>query len=276
LIRCIIEEYIHEKVVKNMISNAVIGSMILQLAISVLVPIIVLIYFRKKYHINWKVVGVGILIFIGFTQILETPFHLFMRGNPATAKILENPFIFAIYGGLTAGIFEELGRFVAFFFLLKKSQEYKDGLAYGIGHGGMESILIGGFAGLQTLTFATSINNGSFAQMVEKLPELSRVQDALIQAPAYLYLLGSLERIMALVLQIAFTMLVIYAVKQKKYIFLVYAVLFHAFVDFFAALYQRQIINVFVTEGIIFIFTICAFILIRKMKDKLTIEPKKS
>lgn len=276
MIRCIIEEYIHEKVVKNMISNAVIGSMILQLAISVLVPIIVLIYFRKKYHINWKVVGVGILIFIGFTQILETPFHLFMRGNPATAKILENPFIFAIYGGLTAGIFEELGRFVAFFFLLKKSQEYKDGLAYGIGHGGMESILIGGFAGLQTLTFATSINNGSFAQMVEKLPELSRVQDALIQAPAYLYLLGSLERIMALVLQIAFTMLVIYAVKQKKYIFLVYAVLFHAFVDFFAALYQRQIINVFVTEGIIFIFTICAFILIRKMKDKLTIEPKKS
>ncbi|SDZ31290.1 Uncharacterized membrane protein YhfC [Bacillus sp. 166amftsu] len=261
---------------KNMISNAVIGSMILQLAISVLVPIIVLIYFRKKYHINWKVVGVGILIFIGFTQILETPFHLFMRGNPATAKILENPFIFAIYGGLTAGIFEELGRFVAFFFLLKKSQEYKDGLAYGIGHGGMESILIGGFAGLQTLTFATSINNGSFAQMVEKLPELSRVQDALIQAPAYLYLLGSLERIMALVLQIAFTMLVIYAVKQKKYIFLVYAVLFHAFVDFFAALYQRQIINVFVTEGIIFIFTICAFILIRKMKDKLKIEPKKS
>ena len=64
-------------------------------------------------------VGVGVLIFIGFTQILETPFHLFMRGNPAIAPILENPFVFALYGGLTAGIFEELGRFVAFFFLLK-------------------------------------------------------------------------------------------------------------------------------------------------------------
>jgi hypothetical protein len=35
--------------------------------------------------------------------------------------------ILAIYGGLTAGIFEELGRFVAFFFLLKKYLEYKDG-----------------------------------------------------------------------------------------------------------------------------------------------------
>ncbi len=33
-----------------------------------------------------------------------------MRGNPAIAPILENPFVFALYGGLTAGIFEELGR----------------------------------------------------------------------------------------------------------------------------------------------------------------------
>lgn len=45
-----------------------------------------------------------------------------MRGNPAIAPILENPFVFALYGGLTAGIFEELGRFVAFFFLLKISR----------------------------------------------------------------------------------------------------------------------------------------------------------
>ena len=60
------------------------------------------------------------------------------------APFLENPYVFAIYGGLTAGIFEELGRFVAFFFLLKKYLDYKDGFAYGIGHGGIESILVGG------------------------------------------------------------------------------------------------------------------------------------
>ncbi|MED1409253.1 MULTISPECIES: YhfC family intramembrane metalloprotease [Bacillus] len=254
---------------ESMVSNTVIASIIIQLVLSILIPIIVLVYFRKKYNINWKIVGVGVLIFIGFTQILETPFHLFMRGNPATAAVLENPFIFAIYGGLTAGIFEELGRFVAFYYLLKKYREYKDGLAYGIGHGGIESILVGGFSALQTLIFATSINNGSFAQMVEKMPELSRLQDILIQQPAYLYLFGSLERIMALVLQIAFTMLVVYAVKQKKYIFLVYAILFHALVDFFAALYQTKIINIFVAEGATLLFAIGAFVLIRKMKEKL-------
>lgn len=197
-----------------------------------------------------------------------------MRGNPTIAPFLENPFVFAIYGGLTAGIFEELGRFVAFFFLLKKYLEYKDGFAYGIGHGGIESILIGGFSALQALIFANSINDGSFARLIEQKPELSILQNMLIQQPAYLYFLGSLERIMALVLQIAFTMLVLYAVKQKKYIFLVYAILFHAFVDFFAALYQTKTINIFVAEGITLLCTIGAVVLIRKMKEKLMSVPE--
>ena len=90
-----------------------------------------------------------------------------MRGNPAIAPILENPFVFALYGGLTAGIFEELGRLLPSS-SYKKYQEYKDGFAYGIGHGGIESILVGGFSAFQALIFANSINNGSFAQMVEK------------------------------------------------------------------------------------------------------------
>ncbi|WJE52368.1 YhfC family intramembrane metalloprotease [Bacillus cereus] len=259
-----------------MISNAVITSMILQLAISVLVPIIVLIYFRKKYQINWKVVGIGVLIFIGFAQILETPFHVFMLGNPTTSELLKNPFLYALYGGLTAAIFEEAGRFIAFFYLLKKFREYKDGLAYGIGHGGIESISIGALASLQTLYFAISINNGSFSKLIEKAPQLSQAQDLLLSTPSHLYLLGSLERILALVLQIAFSMLVLYGVKHKKYIFVIYAGLFHAFVDFFAALYQKQVINIFVAEGLTFICAVGAFILIRKMKDKLTIEPEKN
>ncbi|MGR4029366.1 YhfC family intramembrane metalloprotease, partial [Bacillus sp. ZZQ-131] len=122
--------------------------------------------------------------------------------------------------------------------------------------------------------FANSINDGSFAQLIEQKPELSILQDMLIQQPAYLYFLGSVERIMALVLQIAFTMLVLYAVKQKKYIFLVYAILFHAFVDFFAALYQTKTINIFVAEGITLLCTIGAVVLIRKMKEKLMSVPE--
>ena len=116
-------------------------------------------------------------------------------------------------------------------------------------YGGIESILVGGFAVLQTLTFATSLTMVASLKW-QNNTTVKSCQGLSIEQPAYLYLLGSLERIMALVLQIAFTMLVVYAVKQKKYIFLVYAILFHALVDFFAALYQTKMINIFVAEGI--------------------------
>lgn len=259
-----------------MISNTAISSMIIQILLSILVPIIIFIYFRKKHHISFKVTGVGILIFIGFSRILETTLHMFVFGNSTMMELLQNPFIYATYGALAAGIFEEAGRFVAFFFLLKKYLDYKDGLAYGIGHGGIESILIGGFAGVQSLVWAFAVNDGTFAKMVEKTPQLSSLQDLLINTPAYMYLLGGLERVCALVLQIAFTMLVLYAVRQKKYIFVLYAVLFHAGVDFFAALAQKQVISIVSLEVLVVLFSIGAFIVIRKMKAKLITEPIQS
>jgi uncharacterized membrane protein YhfC len=255
-----------------MVSNATIGSMIVQIAISVLIPIIALVYCRKKYGISLKIVGVGIVFFMGFSQILEKTLHVYVFGNPAATELLKNPFIYALYGGLTAGIFEELARFIAFFFLLKKYQEYKDGLAYGIGHGGIESVLIGLTAGVQSLVFSFSINNGTFSKMIEKVPQLSAVQDALLHTPPYFYLLGGVERIVAFIMQIALTMLVLYSVKHKKYMFVGLAVFLHAFVDFFAALYQRGQINLFVTEGIMILFGIGAYILIRKMKTTLLAE----
>ncbi|MEI4801384.1 YhfC family intramembrane metalloprotease [Bacillus sp. FJAT-51639] len=255
-----------------MVSNAAIGSIIVQIIICVLIPISALIYFRKKYKISFKIVGVGIVFFIGFSQILEKTLHVFILGNPATAPLLKNSFIYAIYGGLTAGIFEELGRFIAFYFLLKKYQEYKDGLAYGIGHGGIESLLIGATTGAQTLVFAFAINNGTFAQMIEKVPQLSSVQDALVHNPPYLYLFGGVERLVAFIMQIALTLLVLYGVKQKKYMFVGLAVFLHAFTDFFAALYQRGQISLFVIEGLMILFGIGAYMIIRNIKTKFTLE----
>lgn len=255
-----------------MVSNAAIGSIIVQIAISVLIPIIALIYFRKKYRISFKIVGVGVVFFLGFSQILEKTLHVFIFGNPATASLLNNPFIYALYGGLTAGIFEELGRFIAFYFLLKKYQEYKDGLAYGIGHGGIESLLIGAAVSAQTLVFAFAINNGTFAKLIEKAPQLSAIQDALIHNPPYLYLFGGVERLVAFIMQIAFTMLVLYGIKYKKHKFVGLAVFLHAFVDFFAALYQRGQIHLFVIEGLMILFGIVAYMIIRKIKTKFTLE----
>lgn len=252
-----------------MVSNTVIAGMIVQLVITVLVPIIALVYFRKKYNISFKIVLIGLIIFIGFSQIFLPPLHMFVLSKEVTRHLLENPFIYATYSSLTTAIFEGAGRFVAFYFILKEYRKYEDGLAYGIGHGGIESILIGGFASVQSLAFAFAINNGSMADLIEQQPALGAVQDALVNAKASFFAVASVESIMTFILQIAFSLLILYAVKHKQYIYVLYCVLFQAFGDFFSALYHKQVINLFVTEGITLVCTIIAIVIIRNMKQKL-------
>jgi uncharacterized membrane protein YhfC len=44
---------------------------------------------------------------------------------------------------LTAGVFEETARYIAYRFLLKE-HNMENGLIYGVGHGGIESIMLVG------------------------------------------------------------------------------------------------------------------------------------
>lgn len=107
-----------------------------------LFPVIVFLYFKRKEKINLRPVFIGIIVFLVFTQILEKLVHLFVIGN----NLIHNSILFSIYGALAAGIFEEIGRFLAFKTILKDNHEWKDGLAYGLGHGGIEVIIIGAIA----------------------------------------------------------------------------------------------------------------------------------
>ncbi|HET7657240.1 MAG TPA: YhfC family glutamic-type intramembrane protease, partial [Bacillales bacterium] len=92
------------------------------------VPIAVLIYFYRKFHVSWKPILVGALIFFVFSQILEKLLHVYvLRINPETIALMKNHYILAIYGGLAAGVFEEFGRFFGFRYLLGKYREWKDG-----------------------------------------------------------------------------------------------------------------------------------------------------
>lgn len=111
-----------------------------------------------------------------------------------------------------AGLFEQTGRFLAFRYTIKGKTAWKDGLAYGIGHGGIESILIGVFAAL------------------------SQEKVYLVANPA-VFALPGIERVMALATQIALSLLVLYGIKTGKIRYLFFAILGHASLDFFAGLY---------------------------------------
>ncbi|WP_051542020.1 YhfC family intramembrane metalloprotease [Clostridium lundense] len=251
-----------------MVSSTSIISMTISAIGCFLFPIIMFIYFKKKEKITLKPVIVGIAVFFVFTQILEKLLHMFVIKN----NLIPNPILFSIYGALAAGIFEESGRFIAFKTVLKNNHEWKDGLAYGIGHGGIEAILIGAITNIQYITFSNLINNGSFDSVIgSKVPasqiyQLKQLKEMLIQASASNFIIGFAERIFSFGIHLALTMIVLYAIKYRKNIYLLIAILVHALIDFPAALYQMKIVNLFIAEGMIVIYFIISLIFLSKTK----------
>lgn len=254
-----------------MVSQMSFIGMGIQLLFGIVLPVAVYLYLRKKQLVSWKAIGVGILTFVVFSQILEKVLHFVML-NPdgISLKWTSNPYIFALYGGLAAGIFEEVGRYLAFKLLLRKRHSYKDGLSYGLGHGGIEVILVCVLMALNSFIMATLINTGMFdSQLGAKLPadQLHAIKDQIINHGIGFYLLSSFERIPAFCIHLFLSLVVLLGVKRNKLKYLFLAIGIHALIDCFPALYQVGIIKSMVLlELIVFASGLICFLFIKRIK----------
>ena len=249
-----------------MVSQSTIISAIVAMVICIVFPIVLVIYFKKKEKFQIKPVFIGILGFFLFAMVLEQILHSIV----ISTKIIKlNTITFAIYGALAAGVFEEVGRFVMFKFFLKSNRLWKDGLAYGLGHAGIETILVGAFSYLNALIMSLAINSGKINELLkaQDASSVETIKNSLANMTLLATSMGVIERIFAFAIQIALTFIVLYAIRERKNIYLIIAILIHALIDFAPALYQMKFItNVYFIEGIIFIFAIFAYIFIKKSK----------
>ncbi|WP_062050893.1 YhfC family intramembrane metalloprotease [Bacillus sp. JCM 19034] len=243
------------------IDNAVINALYANVVLSIIIPVTVIVFAKVKYKISFKVLLVGSMTFIVFSQILENIVHVLLIGigeNPVSSFIMQ-PYIFAVYGPLMAGIFEETGRFLVLSYILKKYRDWKDGFSFGIGHGGIEVFIILGISSIGMIALTTLINEGSIADpiLVEQLSGLSMGTS----------LLGALERVFAMCLHIALSILILYGIKTARISFLFLAIGLHTVFNIPAGLYQANILtNILLIEVIIGIFAILAVIFIIKSK----------
>lgn len=150
--------------------------MVFSLAVSWGVPTALAVYFYKKKHADVLPFFVGCASFFVFAMLLEQLTHmLVLRSMGSVSQMIQdNLVLYALYGGLAAGVFEETGRFLSMKYVMKKSLSYKNALMYGAGHGGMEAVLILGMTSFNNLVSAVMINSG---HLVSSLAEGS---DALV------------------------------------------------------------------------------------------------
>ena len=217
------------------------------------VLIVAVWYERKKYKINFAVLGLGAVAFFASSQVLEKIVHLLVlhpQKDGTVPLMTENPLLYVIYGICMAALFEETARLVFFKWLEKKrSLEDSDALAYGLGHGGLELLYLG-MGSLISLLILFSLLESSNPDLANLLPQntLETVQSL---SGWQVYLLG-VERVLALVMQIGLSFWVYQAVRQKKWIYLVAAYGLHALFDLAPSLSQvGWLSNPLLVEGLL-------------------------
>ena len=127
-------------------------------------PLAAFLYLRLKKKADVLPFFIGCAVMLLFALILEALVHRVILGSSAGGKIQNNIWLYALYGGLMAGLFEETGRFLAFKTVLKKYQHRDvNALMYGAGHGGIEAVVLLGITMINNLTYSVIINAGAFA-----------------------------------------------------------------------------------------------------------------
>lgn len=242
-----------------MVSSISIVFMVISLLFGILIPVVALVYCRKKFNCKLKSFLFGCLIFFTFAIVLEGIAHsLILNVFGYSESIQSNVFLLAIYGGLMAGFFEETGRFFAFKnFFKKEMEDDHNALMYGAGHGGFEAfyLLVPGM--ISNLVMANLINSGQtsvlfIGQTEENSAIIQSTIDSLISLNPSMFLLGVVERFSAVTIHLALSIIVWFAVKNSKTIYYGLAVLLHALVDLLTVILNNYV-NPIVLEIILLI-----------------------
>lgn len=256
------------------ISNDVIMWKAVAGILGIILPIMVLIIWKKKNKsVSVRPAVVGAVTFFIFSQILESipKTLLFTLDSGVSDYIWTHAWAYVLAGSLLAGIFEEVGRFVAFRFFLKSERNPKDAITYGIGHGGIESVIVAGIGALNSISIVLLVNSGVLMQSVSDmgLGQMKTIElqvSALAGYGAVTMLLEVFERIVAMVLHIALSLVVFQAVHESKIGYLLLAIILHAVFDVPAALYQCGVIGIGFAEILLFAGALVSVCVARKMQ----------
>lgn len=231
------------------------------------IPLTALLVWKKK-DMSIRPAVVGAITFFVFSQILEgIPKTLFFVIDSGVSRyIWAHAWAYVLIGCLLAGIFEEVGRYVAFRFFLKKQRDRRDAITYGIGHGGIESILFLTLGAFSSISLIFVVNGGLLEQSLTGM-SAAQLQAVELQVSALAgygpagMLVDVFERMVAITLHISLSVIVFRAVESKKGSYLVLAIMLHALFDVPAALYQCGVTGMGLTEAWLFVSAIgCVYV----------------
>ena len=213
-----------------MIPNATIFFCVITLFVSLILPLILLLVFalrnRKQGILSAWIIGA-----LGFfipQMLIRLPILTLL--SPQLAKFaVFSPLLYALTLAVTAGLFELAGRILAARVMGNRLTP-KRALAAGLGHGGIEAMVIIGISYINNLVYIVMMQAGTFdallaqnASSPEVVAQLEQVRTALLATSPAMFLLAGYERLLTMVCQAAMSVMVCYGMasgKPGKYILL--------------------------------------------------------
>jgi uncharacterized membrane protein YhfC len=253
-----------------MVSISSMVAMSVTLLICFGLPIGLAIYYYKKERIALVAVAVGALVFLVSQVLIRIPILSYLATLEWYQQMAANLIIISLFLSLTAGLVEEVGRFFGFKLLLKKHLSWKNGVAFGIGHGGIEAIVLTGLTYVNNLVYSVMINTGVFDQTITPLigTEMTAyIKTQLIDLPASMFLVAGLERAFTIFIHIALTLVVLFAVTRGKKIYLLYAILLHMAVNLPAVLIPGLGYNLLYAELYLLFLAVISCIFIKRTRS---------
>lgn len=185
----------------------------------------------KKNKRCLMVFGIGALTFFISQMILRLPLLGWWESQASTQIwIRENVIIYTLLLCFSAGLFEETGRLIGFK-VLKKTNTLIEAIAFGLGHGGIEALLL---VGIPTLGSSVSLYNA--------------------------ILIGG-ERLAAILIHVTLSIIIFIGVKKHHAVlYLALAIMLHGLFNLIPTVLISITGNVVMGECVIYILSILIFI----------------
>jgi len=236
------------------------------------IPLGLGVVLTRRSRLSWSLFGAGAATFVAsqffhipFNNLVLTPFvtdrGLFAAGGLAFTAA-------ALLYGLSAGIFEELARFIVMRRWARDVRNFPKALMFGAGHGGSEAIILGGLV-LYGFFQAVALRGVDLSKTLS--PE--QVEAAAAQLvlywgmPWYQALLGAVERVGAICFHLSASALVLQSVRRGGGGWLVGAVAWHTLFNA-ATLIVMDRWGVYAAEGAVIVGAGISLLILYALKKR--------
>jgi uncharacterized membrane protein YhfC len=214
-----------------------IASFLVQYPLMIVLPLLAGWQLVRREWATWGVFWAGALTFV-VSQVVHLPLNWLMGLLGPIAKgvsLWPLPWL-ALVAGLSAGLCETLARWVALRWAMRRTRGFQNAVQFGLGHGAVEAVLLGLIALSGTINILAlwrsdpatlGLSQAQQQQMVAAFAELRQVA-------WYMPVLSGLERVFALCLHVAMSVLVMDGIMRQRPLNVLWAVLAHAAVDAYA------------------------------------------